>query len=247
MIDVTVQSGVAVIRMSHGKVNAMDLAFCRSLTNELNQVATNDVRAAILVGNGRVFSAGVDLVTLLNSGPEYLQAFLPALVECFRTLFQFPKPLVAAINGHAIAGGCVMAAACDQRLIQAKARIGIPELRIGVPLPSIAIETLRYAVSQQSFQTMVTIGKTYLGQHAVEVGLADQVVNDERMLTVALELAESLSTIPASVFEITKSQMRGPVNRNAQKNEADFEARVFELWNTDEIHDVISNYVANRL
>ena len=207
MIDVEVTSEVAVIRMNHGKVNAMDLEFCCSLTRELNQISKSDLGGAILVGNDRVFSAGVDLVTLLDGGEEYLEQFLPALVECFKTLFRFPKPLVAAINGHAVAGGCIIATACDQRLIHAKAKIGIPELRVGVPLPSIAIEMTRFAVAREAFQTMVNIGKTFRGEEAIRVGLADQLVDRDQMLGLAMETVQELLTIPPSVFEISKRQM----------------------------------------
>ncbi len=247
MIEVNVTTNIALIRMNHGKVNAMDLEFCLALTRELNQVTASNAVAAILVGNDRVFSAGVDLVTLLERGQEYLEQFLPALVECFETLFRFPKPLVAAINGHAVAGGCVIATAADRRLIHGKARIGVPELRVGVPLPSIAIEMIRFAVAPEALRSLVNVGKTHRGEEAIRVGLADELVDRDALMSRAMESVQELLTIPNSVFAISKQQLRAPANRMAKQNETEFEARVFALWRSREIRDVIAEYVSKRL
>lgn len=247
MIKVDVTSKIAVIQMDHGRANAMDLEFCCELTRALSQVASSDSGAAILVGNDRVFSAGVDLVKLLDHGQEYLEQFLPELVNCFKACFQFPKPLVAAIDGHAVAGGCIIATACDRRLIHKKAKIGIPELRVGVPLPSIGIEIIRFAVDPGALQSMLNFGKTFRGEEAIRVGLADQVVGKDELLSRAIGATQQLLAIPATVFEITKKQMRAPANRIVEQNEAEFEARVFELWKSSEIRSVIEEYVSKRL
>lgn len=247
MINVEIASGIAVIRMNHGKVNAMDLEFCRTLVAELKQIDSGDANAAVLVGNDRVFSAGVDLVTLLEGGQSYREEFLPALVDCFNAIFQFSKPLVAAINGHAVAGGCILATACDRRLIYGKARIGIPELRVGVPVPAIAIEIMRFAAAHEAFQSMFNVGQTYRGDEAVRVGLADAVVKNDQLLELAMAEAKSLLAIPAPVFSITKKQMRAPSIRNAEQNEAEFEAIVFEIWDSQATKEVIQKYVAKRL
>jgi enoyl-CoA hydratase len=247
VIDVETNSGIAVLKMRHGKVNAMDLEFCQALISELRKLKTGDCRAAILTGNDRVFSAGVDLVRLVREEPVYLETFLPVLIECFQTIFQFPKPLVAAINGHAIAGGCILASACDYRVAHSKVRIGIPELRVGVPLPSIAIEIIRFAVATEALQAMVNVGRNYRGDEAVQVGLADQIVASEEVLDSAMAAAKEFLTIPPSVFFISKKQLRAPANRNVHSNEKEFESLVFELWHSDEIQDVIKKYVAERL
>ena len=235
MIDVDVKSGIAVLRMQHGKVNAMDMEFCQALIAELENLESSDCRGAILTGNNRVFSAGVDLVRLLDGGADYLEQFLPTLTDCFKTIFRFPKPIVAAINGHAMAGGCVLAAACDVRLTHSKARIGIPELRVGVPLPSIAIEIMRFAVAAEALQAMVNGGRNYRGETAVRVGLADQIVVPERLLEMAISAAEEMLTIPAAVFSISKRQLRAPAIRTVEWNESDFENEIIELWHSQQV------------
>jgi len=247
MIESSVKSGIALVRMNHGKVNAMDLEFCRLLTDELKRIEASDAGAAILTGNERVFSAGVDLVAALEGGQEYLKLFLPALVDCFKTIFQFSKPLIAAINGHAVAGGCILATACDRRLIHHHAKIGVPELRVGVPLPAIAIEIMRFAVAQEALQSMVTVGKSYRDAEAIRVGLADSVVKKDQMLELAIAEAESQLAIPTQVFSVSKRQLRAPSIRRAAANESDFEASVFEIWNSPENLEVIRQFVAKRI
>jgi enoyl-CoA hydratase/carnithine racemase len=117
MISVEVRGQVAVVQMRHGKANALDTALCRSLTAEFGGLAGRGCRAAVLTGHGSIFSAGADLLRLRDGGPGYLDEFLPALSEAFLAVFDCPVPVVAAVNGHAIAGGCVLACACDYRVM----------------------------------------------------------------------------------------------------------------------------------
>ncbi len=248
MLKVELNSEIALIRMEHGKVNAMDLEFCRALTNELlHQEANSECVAAVLTGNDRVFSAGVDLVRLVNESQSYLDEFLPALSDCFKTIFRFSKPIVAAINGHAIAGGCILATACDRRLIQPRVRIGLPELRVGVPLPSVAIEIMRFAVAREAFQAMVTMGSNYRDDEAVAVGLADRIVAKEDLLDQAIKATSELTAIPACVFSLSKRQIRFHAESKIQVSEAEHEAEIRSLWHHDDIQAEIRQYVKDRL
>ena len=147
MIELTHQDGVAILRMADGKANTMSLEFCRAMTARLDEVAASPAPAVVITGNGRIFSAGVDLVRLLDGGAPYIREFLPALSAMLATAFAFPKPLVAAINGHAIAGGCVLACCADRRIMaRSGGRMGITELLVGVPFPALAFEIVRFAV-----------------------------------------------------------------------------------------------------
>src|SRR5207253_4831329 len=103
------------LTMAHGKANAMSTEFCRALTARLAEANSSPARAVIITGQGRMFSAGVDLLRLSEGGAPYVREFLPALNAMFEAVFTCPKPVVAAVNGHAIAGGCVLACAADHR------------------------------------------------------------------------------------------------------------------------------------
>ena len=104
MITSETRDRVAVVRLEHGKVNAFDVELMRGWISELARLDQADTSAVVLTGTGTVFSAGVELRRLTEGGRNYVKAFLPLLGDAFFKTFTFAKPLVAAVNGHAIAG-----------------------------------------------------------------------------------------------------------------------------------------------
>src|SRR5712691_4929714 len=151
---------ILTLRLAHGKASALDLELCEELRNELESVATaGQARAVILTGTGSIFSAGVDLPRMINAGGDYVKRFVEALDSMLRALFLFPRPAVAAVNGHAIAGGAIMAFACDYR-IMSSGRIGVPEALVGVPFPPLALEIVRFGIPLQHLQPMIYLAKT---------------------------------------------------------------------------------------
>ena len=104
---------VTILRLRHGKANAMDVVVLREIEAAFVGESTSAARAVVLAADGPIFSAGLDLFQLAGGGAAYIRQLLPALHDALRAAFTFPKPLVAAIHGHALAGGCVLAAAAD--------------------------------------------------------------------------------------------------------------------------------------
>src|SRR5213079_1049385 len=121
--------------------------------------------------------------------------FWPALRDLLETIFVFPRPVVAAANGHAIAGGCLLVAACDHRLMSG-GRIGVPELLVGVPFPLIALEILKFAAGGDA-QQLAYSGATLTPEDARAKGLIDEVIDADGLLARAREVAEQLAAIPA--------------------------------------------------
>ena len=111
MIELTHRGGVAMVTMSYGKANALDIEFCEAIVTQLEALRGSQAKAVVLTGQGWMFSAGVDLLRLSEGGAPYVRRFLPALHRLYDTVFFFPKPVVAAVNGHAIAGGSPRATA----------------------------------------------------------------------------------------------------------------------------------------
>jgi enoyl-CoA hydratase len=245
MIDLTRRGAVGVLRMAHGKANALDVELCDALTAQFENYARSDAGALVIVGEGRMFSAGVDLVRLLEGGSAYVQRFLPALNRMCATLFTLDKPVVAAVNGHAIAGGCIIACAADYRLMSRDAgRIGIPELLVGVPFPIEPLEVMRFAAPRH-LQAMIYRGLTLPPDLALQQGLVDAVVDAERLLDEAVATAESLAAIPPTSFTITKRQLREPaVQRMRAGASTDPSAAA---WASPEILRAVGNYVARTL
>ncbi len=196
---------IAVIRMAHGKVSALDAAFCDALVKEIETVAAGSARALVITGTGSAFSAGVDLFQVLEGGADYLGRFLPAMEAFFLALLTFPKPAVAAVNGHAIAGGCIIAAACDHRIMaEGTARIGVPELAVGVPFPTLPFEIVGARVHPTAFRQLVYSGRSVEPHEALALGLIDEIAEPDALATRARDVADQLSQIPATTFALTK-------------------------------------------
>ena len=113
---------VQVLTLSSGRVNALDVEVLEELTGAVRELQSSGAGALVVTGAGKVFSAGVDLNRVLQGGADYTDRLIPALSDAFDALFCYPGPTVAAINGAAIAGGCVLACACDRRLISPDAQ-----------------------------------------------------------------------------------------------------------------------------
>jgi enoyl-CoA hydratase len=243
MMQLTRRGRVAVLTMAHGKANAMDLEFCADFTRRLEECAAPDISAVVITGQGRIFSAGVDLLRVVDGGADYVRAFLPALGRVFDALFAFEKPVVAAINGHAIAGGCILACAADRRFIAQTATIGVPELLVGVPFPVVALEILRFAASPQHLQPLVYGGAALPAEAAVAQGLADAAVEPVALPRRAQTVADALAAIPAAAFATMKRQLRTPALQRMRDAAPQVDPAVVDVWVSPGTLRAIREYV----
>jgi len=239
MISVEEHGDIGIVRLENGQVNVLDLDLLRALTETFRSQA--GAGALVLTGAGRAFSAGVDLRRILDGGREYAAAFLPALSTAFRTVFDHPRPVVAAVNGHAIAGGCILVAACDVRLMSA-GTIGVTELPVGVPFPPSALETLRFAVGPATARLVLT-GQTLSPADAAAVGLVDEVVDPASLLDEALSRARQLANIPTETFRLTKAQLRGRTSERIDADEVAYADRLLDAWTGVPARRAISRYL----
>jgi len=248
MIEVTTNQGIAVVAMAHGKANALDIALCERLAASFEELRTADVRAVVLTGQGRIFSAGVDLVRLSAGGADYVRAFLPALHRLYDAVFFHPKPVVAAINGHAVAGGCVLACCTDRRIMAAASgRIGITELLVGVPFPALAFEIVRFAVPARHLVEFTYGGATYDGDVALQRGWVDDLAASDKLMEEAVAAAEKLAALAPRAFAEAKRQIRRPVAERMERSGAATDKTVTEIWAASETLGHIRDYVARTL
>jgi enoyl-CoA hydratase len=231
MIEFEQRGVVTIIRMVRGKGNALNLEPAGALVDALDRLESSPARAGILTGQGNVFGAGVDLLALVEGGPEYVRQFLPLLQRVIERLITFPKPLVAAVNGHAIAGGAILMFACDQRLLaRGTAQVGLTEIRVGVEFPARALEIARFATPPQHFPTLVCTGRTWQPEEALARGLVDELVEPEQLLDRACSIGEELAAIPPATFTATKLAVRQPLLEAARRRAALTDAIVLEQW-----------------
>ncbi len=234
--------------MRHGKANALDLEFLIGLAEELEGEARRPARALVLTGHGSIFSAGVDLVRIRDGGEAYVSSFLPALERALRALFVLEKPVVAAVNGHAIAGGAVLACACDLRVMaEGEGRVGVPELPVGVPFPTLALEIVRRIVPSRHLDETVLTGRTWSAADAHARGWVDELVDARRVLERALERAAELSAAPQRSFALTKRALRRPTLDHCERFGAEHDRAVLEAWTSAEVRSAIAAWVRRTL
>jgi enoyl-CoA hydratase len=238
---------VAVIEMTSGRANALDTALCRRIAEDFAELGAGPARAVVLTGAGPMFSAGVDLIKITEGGPAYVDEFLPALHAAFVAVFGSGLPVVAAVNGHAIAGGCILSSACDHRIMNADAgRIGVTELLVGVPFPVAAMEVLRFAVGTHRLSRLILSGQTFPAAEAVRLGLVDEAVSAAEVLPRAVEVAGQFARLHQPAVQQARRQIRGQVLEQITAQRAADDA-VRAIWRSQAALEEIAGYVARVL
>lgn len=235
-LDIDVQDGIARVRMARPPVNAIDLAYGEALHAALTATADDPaVRAIVLTGQGATFSAGLDLKQVPDYDREQQRALVDLLNRLFGRLYGSPVPTVAAINGHAIAGGMVLALACDYRVCAAgDVTLGLTEVRVGVPFPVAAIEVARGALTPGAARTMVQFGDTVGPEQALALGAVDAVVPPGEVEPTAMAEAARLTAIPAATYATVKQQLRRPGLAAIEAAITDGADPTLDAWLTDE-------------
>ena len=240
--------GVRLLVLDHGKANAIDLELFEALDEALDRATADGCVALVLSGAGSIFSAGVDLRRVLREGEDYLRRFVPRIGKGLARLFGFPLPVVAALNGHAVAGGCVLACACDRRIAAAGgATVGVPELRVGVPYPSAALEILRFVVGDRGLEKVVYAAGTSGLEEARALGLVDEIVPPESLLERAVAVAGNMARVAPETFALTKRQVRRPALERLAAGAEEAEREVERIWRLASTREAIREYVESTL
>ena len=207
-IDVATTDGVAVLTLASDKVNALDVDTLEEIAAFVDQCHQDPaVRALVVTGQGSIFSAGLNVGEVLDNDIARTGVLLEALGRALVGLFRFPKPTVAAVNGPAIAGGCILACACDKRLIAEGARIGATELKVGVSFPVVAVELLRHACGAGAEQVMLDAA-LHDADGACRTGLAHRVVPAAELQGEAVALAGRLADLDPPAYALAKAASR---------------------------------------
>ena len=199
---------VAVVTLASDKVNSLDVEVLGELTacvGYLEQDPGTD--ALVVTGEGSIFSAGVNVTEVLGNDPSYTAALLDSLHQTLVAIFRCPLPTVVAINGAAIAGGCLLACAFDRRLIAEGARMGVTELKVGVSFPTVAVELLRHVSGPRAEQLVFGAG-LLPADEACEVGLAHECLPPAELLAAAMVSAERLASFDAQAYALAKTSFR---------------------------------------
>jgi enoyl-CoA hydratase len=241
MITAERHGNVSVLRMDYAKVNVVDLEFMTAIVEQFRAAPVTD--AIVLTGNGRAFSAGVNLKRLMEDDLSYTSEFLDMLSGAILEVFLHPRPVIAAIDGHAIAGGFILASACDLRLMSA-GLTGMTELKVGVPLPSILREIARHSLGHYT-QSLVLSGDLINAQRAYEIGFVDAVVEPEKLLDEAIARAALLAAVPTATYALTKRTLKFEAVQRMEVAEPEFGEEIRATWHDPEIRAVIAEYLGS--
>lgn len=208
-VEVEVANGLATVRLSRPHGNAINAELLRSLRAAYAAAASDDaVGGVLLAASGKTFCPGLDLQELPGLDRPAMRSLMVAFRETLVDMFRFPKPAVAALHGHALAGGLVLALTADRRILRRGALVGLNEVRVGVPLPFEVASLLRHSVAAPHLSEIALLGRNLSDEEAVASGLVHEVLDGDRFEERCRErLAEWTSRDPAS-FAATKAWLR---------------------------------------
>lgn len=203
--------GIVEIGLNRGPVNALSAEFLIAFADILGDLAVDvDVRAVVLSSPFKVFSAGIDLKEAMIFSVKDQTAMVHGLNTAYLKLFTFPKPIVTAIGGAAIAGGLFFVLASDYRIASPRAKFGLAEVRVGVDFPIAAMEIARASLGPNSLRRMMLTGQPIGATQAHAEGIVDKVLDADNstLLDRALDVARELAISPAEAYARVKRQIR---------------------------------------
>ena len=223
---------VSILSLARGKVNALDELMVDRLREQLGTLERDpETRAVVLAGQGSFFSFGFDVPALYGYSRSDFTQFVCKFTDLYRSLFAFPKPVVAAVNGHAIAGGCMLATAADRRIMASgKARISLNEITFGAALFAGSVEILTLLVGQRHAESVALAGAMYSAEDAHAIGLIDEVVAPVAVLPRAVETAAEMAGRDLVAYAAIKNLLRGPLAERIRLAEAGSIQRFVEIW-----------------
>src|SRR5690348_13361680 len=226
ILDIGVQ--VATITLNRpDKRNAMSASMIAELQTALDEIEKSHARVGILTGAGKAFCSGMDLemlAAIAQQSPAENQEDSRRMAKMFRRVWSFPRPLIAAVNGAALAGGCGIATLCDFTLVVPEAKFGYTEVKIGF-LPALVSVFLIRQIGEKRTRDLLLTGRLIEAQEAKEMGLVNEIVAPEKLMERAHELANLL--IAASPSSVARAK-RLLTTAEAAGIDADLERAVLE-------------------
>jgi 3,2-trans-enoyl-CoA isomerase len=231
-VSVSVGGNIATVVMNRGKVNALTEEVVDELSSSFQELSSDpNVRAVILTGSGKFFSFGFDIPHFMGHSREDFTRFLTK----FADLFVFPKPVIAALNGHTVAGGCMIATACDYRImVTGKAKISLNEITFGSSVFAGSVEMLKACAGHRNAETILCSGFMYSAEQALELGLIHRIASEQDLLQVVQRVAEDFADRDSRAFQSIKHLLRKPIAVEMKKKEKESILEFVDIWYSSE-------------
>lgn len=239
---------VAVVRLNRPPVNAIDLDFAAEFESAFAPLEEeSDTRAVVVTGTGTCFCAGLDLKRVPRYDREEQRAMIGTVNKMLSTFYACPLPVVGAINGHAIAGGLILALACDYRVgTNAPCELGLTEVRAGIPFPAAAMAVLQAEVRPNVARILALRGDNVGPNEAFELGLLDELQAPENVLPKALEIARDLAGMPHDAYARIKHQLRGQTARFLHETVVLASDPMLDSWVTSDARSAAAKLLGRR-
>lgn len=230
------------ITMNGEGKNALGTAMMRFLLEQLGEAGG---RPLLITGSGDAFSAGLDLKEVAALEPAGMESFLRLLETLMSTLFAYPAPTVALVNGHAIAGGCILALCCDYRVAarNPKTRIGLNEVALGLRFPPKILTITRRRIPAPHLETVILGAGLHDPDAAMRLALIDEVSDDAR--AVAEKHLTTLASHPAVAYAAAKTELRGALEISAEDDRR-FLDDVLPTWTSPELKACLRAVLTRR-
>ncbi len=241
MISVEHRERVAIVKLNRGVTNAINLQLVGELVEALQEAKQDpDVSSLVLTGSEKFFSIGFDIPHLYGLAREDFRVYYRAFNRLCLDLYTLPKPTVAAITGHAIAGGCILALCCDQRFIaEGRKLMGLNEIKLGVPVPYPGDRILRDLVGARNAREIVEAGDFYPSEELLRMGVVDRVMQLEQVLPESIEKAASLGALPQEPFAVIKGNRVEAVAAQVLAQLEEKESVFLEQWYSGQTRELL--------
>src|SRR3954447_4939991 len=245
-VTLQVEDGVGTIRLDRPKMNAIDEQLHREVRAAAMEAAQRpDVRSVVLYGGERVFAAGADIKAMSQLTGTSMVAWGRELTASFTEVARIPKPVIAAITGYALGGGYELALCADFRVMGASAKVGQPEIQLGVIPGAGGTQRLARLVGPAKAKDLVFTGRHVGAEEALEIGMADAVVPDEEVLTTALAMARKFAAGPPLALAAAKRAIDEGLDLPLSEGLA-LESRLFaELFDTEDQKTGMASFLEN--
>ena len=248
-VQLEIDKSLAVITLNRpDKRNAISYELIDDLLHALDEVAHSSALVLILTGAGKAFCSGMDLENLkalLGRSPEQSLQDTQTMARLFRSLYEFPKPTIAAVNGPAIAGGCGLATLCDFTLSVPDAKFGYTEVRIGF-VPAIVSTFLLRQIGEKHARDLLLTGRIITAEEAQGMGLVNEIVPADKLMDRARELAAQLMENSPASLRYTKQLL---TDHGRRELDAQIEAAIREnaaVRSTPDFREGISSFLEKR-
>ncbi len=232
-ITVTIKDKLAIISFNRPKSNSLNKEMISELHQMLNDIENDpNIGAVIITGKDNFFSAGLDLIELYDYNLEEAKDFWHLFLKFVAKITAFKKPLIAAINGHCPAGGCVIALACDARIMaEGKFIIGLNEVPVGIIVPNAIFNLYAFWLGKANAAKNLLEGKLFHPADALAIGLVDELVNPESILTAAERKARKYMAFESNTWQQSKINIRKELIASTSADQtADLEIMLKQWW-----------------